>query len=151
MVPRGIEIFTAISLFYSSSSAPIYMTNRNSDMITKYIQRALLNKSNEHIVALRELNRGHGTDERLSANIKVLKEFNQLKGMHTVLHDRATTREEFVFYFDRISTLLVERVLDLVHHQTAQVETPQVVRSVGFKLTREVEQPICPTFVINVN
>ena len=124
------------------------MTNRNSDMITKYIQRALLN---EHIVALRELNRGHGTDEPLSANIKVLKESNQLKGMHTVLHDRATTREEFVFYFDRISTLLVERALDLVHHQTAQVETPQVVRYVGFKLTREVEQPICPTFVINVN
>lgn len=107
-------------------------------MITKYIQRALLNKSNEHIVALRELNRGHGTDEPLSANIKVLKESNQLKGMHTVLHDRATTREEFVFYFDRISTLLVERALDLVHHQTAQVETPQVVRYVGFKLTREV-------------
>lgn len=120
MIPRGIENVTAIQ------------------MIVRHIQRALLKKSDEHIATLRQLNQGHEADEPLSTNIKVLKESNQLKGMHTILHDRETSREDFVFYFDRISTLLVERAMDHLGHEVHEVETPKGMVYKGFRVTGEV-------------
>jgi uridine kinase len=93
-------------------------------MIVKHIQRALLKKSDEHVTSLRKLHQGHEADEPLSINVKILKESNQIKGMHTILHDRDTTREDFVFYFDRISTLLIERAMDHLDHEFKEVVTP---------------------------
>jgi uridine kinase len=107
-------------------------------MIVRHIQRALAKKSREHIEALRKLNQGIEADGPLSANIKVLKDSNQLNGMHTILHNRETTREDFVFYFDRISTLLVEKAMDHLHHICKEVETPQGLQYRGFKLATQV-------------
>lgn len=109
-------------------------------MVVRHIQRALQKKSEEHIVALRELNLGHEAEEPLSPNIKVLKDSNQLKGMHTILHDRDTSREDFVFYFDRISTLLVERAMDHLHYDSAEVQTPLGLSYQGFRLAGEVNR-----------
>ncbi|KAI5848240.1 uridine kinase family-domain-containing protein [Tricharina praecox] len=120
MVPRGIENTTAIQ------------------MIVRHIQRALLKKSDEHIASLRKLNQGFEAEEPLAPNIKVLKESNQLTGMHTILHNRDTPREEFVFYFDRISTLLIERAMDHLDHDCKEVETPQGLMYKGFTLRGEV-------------
>lgn len=120
MIPRGIENITAIQ------------------MIVRHIQRALLKKSDEHIETLRQLNQGHDADEPLPTNIKVLRDSSQLKGMHTILHDCETTREEFVFYFDRVSTLLVERAMDHLAHTCHEVQTPKLLTYKGFKLATEV-------------
>jgi len=116
MVPRGIENTTAIQ------------------MVVKHIQRALAKKSSEHVTTLRKLNQGHEADDPLSPNIKVLRETNQLKGMHTILHDRETSREDFVFYFDRVSTLLVEKAMDHLEHDSKEVVTPQETVYRGSKL-----------------
>ena len=123
MIPRGIENITAIQ------------------MIVRHIQRALLKKSDEHIAMLRQLNQGYDADEPLSTNIKVLRDSNQLKGMHTILHDSETSREDFVFYFDRVSTLLVERAMDHLAHSCHDVETPKGMMYKGFKLAGEVSFP----------
>jgi uridine kinase len=113
-------------------------------MIVRHIQRALQKKSSEHIDALRKLNQGIEADEPLSSNIKVLKESNQLNGMHTILHNRETTREDFVFYFDRISTLLIEKAMDHLEHVGNEVETAQGLPYKGYKLATEVGCSIPP-------
>ncbi|CAZ80754.1 unnamed protein product [Tuber melanosporum] len=120
MVPRGIENSIAI------------------DMITKHIQRALLTKSNEHIKTLQALGQGHDADEPLPANVKVLKDTPQLRAMHTILHDEETTREDFVFYFDRLATLLVERGSDHLAFKSKEVETPQGISYAGLELSKDV-------------
>ena len=107
-------------------------------MVVRHIQRALLKKSDEHIASLRKLNQDCEAEEPLAPNIKVLKESNQLTGMHTILHNRDTPREDFVFYFDRISTLLIERAMDHLDHDCKEVETPKGPVYKGFALRGEV-------------
>ena len=77
-------------------------------MVVKHIQRALQEKSKQHIQTLVELGE-YKPDEPLSSNIDILPDTAQMKGMHTIIHNQETSREDFVFYFDRISALLVER------------------------------------------
>lgn len=77
-------------------------------MVVKHIQRALQDKSRKHIKALQDLGQ-YDPDEPLSTNINILPDTAQLRGMNTIIHNQDTTREDFVFYFDRLSTLLIER------------------------------------------
>ncbi|KAI5798482.1 uridine kinase family-domain-containing protein [Pyronema domesticum] len=119
MVPRGIENVTAIQ------------------MIIRHIQRALAKKSDEHVQAIRKAGRDE-LDAPLSENIKILSQSPQLQGMHTILHNRETSREDFVFYFDRMSTLLVEKAMDHIAHDVAEVQTPQGIPYSGYRLQGEV-------------
>lgn len=77
-------------------------------MVVKHILRALQEKSKQHIQTLVELGE-YNPDEPFPSNIDILPNTAQVKGMHTIIHDKQTSREDFIFYFDRISTLLVER------------------------------------------
>ncbi|MCJ1374642.1 Uridine kinase [Loxospora ochrophaea] len=106
IVPRGIENKVAI------------------DMVVKHIQRSLAEKSEKHRKELRDLGE-QVEDEPLSRNVLLLEETRQLAGMNTIIQDPATEHVDFVFYFDRMSTLLVERAMDNVHFEEASIETPQ--------------------------
>lgn len=44
----------------------------------------------------------------LSDRVVFLPQTAQLRGMNTIIHDIATTSEDFIFYFDRLSALLIE-------------------------------------------
>ena len=76
-------------------------------MVVQYIQRTLKEKSIIHLKALKRLGLGAG-DEPLSKSVLLLEQTPQFKGMNTIIQDVGTSAEEFVFYFDRIATLLVE-------------------------------------------
>lgn len=115
MVPRGIENTTAIQ------------------MIVKHISRALQRKSALHLETLRSLGQDP-TDSPLSQNVKLLLQTPQLMGMHTVIHNRETGREAFLFYFDRMSTLLVEKALDHLDYAPMEITTKQELSYVGCKL-----------------
>lgn len=45
----------------------------------------------------------------MSTNVTVLEETPQLKGMNTIIQDIDTEAEDFIFYFDRLATLLIEK------------------------------------------
>jgi uridine kinase len=77
-------------------------------MVIKHIQRALTEKSKKHREALQELGK-EALEEPPSKNLHVLKQSPQLLGMSTIIQDQETSREDFIFYFDRLATLLVER------------------------------------------
>lgn len=42
-------------------------------------------------------------------NVNVLPSKNQIKGIHTILRDSKTDRDEFIFYADRLAVLLMEK------------------------------------------
>lgn len=85
------------------------MQNRVAiDMIVKHIQRTLAEKSKVHQDELRRLGQ-EVKDEPLSPDILLLKQTKQIVGMCTIIQDPMTDAVDFNFYFDRLSTLLVER------------------------------------------
>ena len=105
IVPRGIENKVAI------------------DMVVKHIQRTLTEKSKRHQDDLLRLGK-QVEDEPLSSNVLILKETPQLRGMHTILLNLATDRRDFIFYFDRLVTLLIERAMENFQFAPKTVITP---------------------------
>lgn len=77
-------------------------------MVVKHIQRALNAKSEAHTKKIAEL--GEKVLEKpLTNHVTILEQTPQLRGIHTILQDRKTDREDFIFYFDRLASLLVEK------------------------------------------
>ena len=90
IVPRGIENSVAI------------------DIIVEHIRQILKAKSKKHQADLQKLGE-KVEDEPMSRNAMVLAESKQIKGMNTIIQNPATSDVDFIFYFDRMTTLLVER------------------------------------------
>lgn len=77
-------------------------------MVVKHIQRTLREKSEKHSADLQRLGKGV-VDEPLGEKVLLMKATPQLVGMSTILHNPNTGLENFIFYFDRLATLLIER------------------------------------------
>ena len=92
-------------------------------MVSDRIQKILSHKSRLHQQELRRL--GQVAQETpLSANALVLEQTKQVRGIHTLLLDADTPREDYIFYFDRMVALLVEKAVDLVPWEPHRVTTP---------------------------
>jgi uridine kinase len=85
-------------------------------MVVKHIQRILEEKSRKHRADLKKL-RLQVAEERLSNHVLPMPPTSQLIGMGTIIQDRDTDREEFIFYFDRLSALLIERYVPATLYQ----------------------------------
>jgi len=77
-------------------------------MVVRHIERILREKSDKHRAELRKLG-NEVIDEPLSENVLLLASTQQMRAMNTIIQDQDTSREDFIFYFDRLATLLVER------------------------------------------
>ncbi|GES64401.1 uridine kinase [Aspergillus terreus] len=106
IIPRGIENKTAI------------------DMVVKHIQRKLDEKSEKHSEDLRKLGL-IASELQLSSNVIMLPQTPQFVGINTILQNPETEQVDFVFYFDRLASMLIERALDMTKYLSAVVETPQ--------------------------
>ncbi|KAJ1331677.1 uridine kinase [Microdochium nivale] len=109
IVPRGIENVVAMT------------------MVTQYIERKLVEKSTHHRAALKTLETGYD-NEPLSDKVVILTPTTQLRGMNTIIQDIDTSSEDFIFYFDRLTSLLIELSLNNAHF-----ESKVVVTSAGYK------------------
>lgn len=47
--------------------------------------------------------------EPLSKKVVILEPTPQLKAMNTIISDIDTSSEDFIFYFDRLATLIIEQ------------------------------------------
>ena len=56
----------------------------------------------------------------------------------TILRDQRTTRGDFIFYADRLSTLIVEKALELIPHCPKKIQTPLKVDFEGVTQTNDV-------------
>ncbi|KAK1148360.1 Uridine kinase [Aspergillus melleus] len=106
IIPRGIENKTAI------------------DMVVKHIQRKLEEKSEKHSADLRELKK-IASELQLSPNVLMMPQTPQFIGMNTILQNPDTEQVDFVFYFDRLASLLIEKALDSAAYDPSFVQTPQ--------------------------
>lgn len=119
IVPRGIENKVAIS------------------MVSDQVRKTLAHKSALHQVDLRRLGKiAEGSP--LSQNAIVLKQTNQIRGMHTLLLDPVTSRENFVFYFDRMVALLIETACDFLPFAQSEILTPQKNAYLGLRKDADV-------------
>ncbi|GAD99935.1 uridine kinase, partial [Paecilomyces variotii No. 5] len=105
IIPRGIENKTAI------------------DMVVKHIQRCLQEKSEKHNADLMKLSI-LASSEKFSSNVKMIAPTPQFIGMNTILQDPSTEQVDFVFYFDRLASLLIEKALDYTDYELKTVMTP---------------------------
>ena len=88
---------------------PARLDNRVAiDIVVGHVKRTLKEKSRKHQEELQRLGR-QVEDEPLSDNVLLLEQSREIVGMHTIIQNPMTTEVDFVFYFDRLSSLLVER------------------------------------------
>ena len=77
-------------------------------MVVRHIERILREKSKKHLAELKQLG-NEVMDEPLSENVLLLASNPQMKAMETIILDQDIDRGDFIFYFDRLATLLMER------------------------------------------
>lgn len=76
--------------------------------MVQFIERKLFEKSRHHREALSKLE-ADCKETPLSSRVIVLNDSPQLKFMHTILQDIDTSAEDFIFYFDRLASLMIEQ------------------------------------------
>lgn len=74
------------------------------DLMTKHVQTQLNDTMTNFRWGLVDTPVG----KELPKNIHVLAPSNQVRGIHTILRNNKTDRDEFVFYADRLAVLLME-------------------------------------------
>lgn len=88
---------------------PARLDNRVAiDIVVGHVKRTLKEKSRKHQEELQRLGK-QVEDEPLSKNVLLLEQTREIVGMNTIIQNPITPAEDFIFYFDRLSSLLIER------------------------------------------
>ncbi|XP_067880185.1 uridine-cytidine kinase-like 1 isoform X1 [Heterodontus francisci] len=104
VVPRGGENFVAL------------------DLIVQHVHSQLeKRKLRWDIAALASAHQGQPLPDKLS----VLESTPQVRGLHTIIRNKDTSRDEFIFYSKRLMRLLIEHALSFLPLKAVTVETPQ--------------------------
>uniref|UniRef100_A0A2K5ZG03 Uridine-cytidine kinase n=1 Tax=Mandrillus leucophaeus TaxID=9568 RepID=A0A2K5ZG03_MANLE len=90
------------------------------DLIVQHVHSQLEEVSGPQ-AALASAHQCHPLPQTLS----VLKSTPQVRGMHTIIRDKETSRDEFIFYSKRLMRLLIEHALSFLPFQDCVVRTPQ--------------------------
>lgn len=112
IVPRGMQNKMAIA------------------MIVNQTRQMLKEKSLRHRAELEKLGQ-QGESFEMSDNVILLDQTPQLKGMDTILRDVTMEDEDFIFYFNRLTAILIETALDYHSYNTKKVTTPQSTSYTG--------------------
>ncbi|XP_064161822.1 uridine-cytidine kinase-like 1 isoform X2 [Anguilla rostrata] len=91
------------------------------DLIVQHVHSQL----EERELSVRSVLASAHQAQPLPQTLSVLENTPQVRGMHTFLRDKETTRDEFIFYSKRLMRLLIEHALSFLPSQTSTVQTPQ--------------------------
>ncbi|XP_066481912.1 uridine-cytidine kinase-like 1 isoform X2 [Tiliqua scincoides] len=91
------------------------------DLIVQHVHSQLEERELSVRAALASAHQCHPLPKTLS----VLKNTPQVRGMHTIIRDKETSRDEFIFYSKRLMRLLIEHALSFLPFQSCTVQTPQ--------------------------
>lgn len=114
IVPRGMQNKMAIQ------------------MIVNQTKQILKEKSIKHNAELERLGQQVDTYE-LPPNVMVLGGTPQITGVSTILRDPITDQVDFIFYFDRLTALLIEKALDCHIYVAHKVKTSTPGTYTGLK------------------
>lgn len=88
------------------------------------MKKTLHQKSQMHQVELHRLGKV-SEDLPLTPNVQVIQHTNQIRGINTILMASEIEREDFIFYFDRLAVILVEKAVESgMQYKLQAVETP---------------------------
>jgi len=62
----------------------------------------------------------------------------QEKGIYTILRDDKTTRQDFIFFVDRLSTFLIEKAMEHLPYRPKAITTPTNAEYAGKELDVKV-------------
>ncbi|KAM3839435.1 uridine-cytidine kinase-like 1 [Vipera latastei] len=91
------------------------------DLIVQHVHSQLEERELSVRAALASAHQCHPLPKTLS----VLKNTPQVRGMHTIIRNKETSRDEFIFYSKRLMRLLIEHALSFLPFQSCTVQTPQ--------------------------
>ncbi|KAK2501765.1 hypothetical protein MC885_016258 [Smutsia gigantea] len=91
------------------------------DLIVQHMHSQLEERELSVRAALASAHQCHPLPQTLS----VLKSTPQVRGMHTIIRNKETSRDEFIFYSKRLMRLLIEHALSFLPFQDCVVQTPQ--------------------------
>ncbi|XP_046923513.1 uridine-cytidine kinase-like 1 isoform X9 [Lynx rufus] len=91
------------------------------DLIVQHMHSQLEERELSVRAALASAHQCHPLPQTLS----VLESTPQVRGMHTIIRDKETSRDEFIFYSKRLMRLLIEHALSFLPFQDCVVQTPQ--------------------------
>ncbi|QRV75143.1 uridine kinase [Ceratobasidium sp. AG-Ba] len=100
------------------------------DLITTHIRKKLSERSNQFRDKMaRSDSLVHTSNSPLMSavlpsNVVVLPQTPQLRGIYTILRDKDTSREDFIFYADRLATLICEKAMEVLPFKEVTVTTP---------------------------
>src|SRR5208282_1547354 len=80
-----------------------------TDVVAKHISLNLAEKSAQHMLDLKALAGDCHVEATLPSSIIILNQTNQLKAMTTIIRDKESEPEDFIFYLERTSSLVLER------------------------------------------
>ena len=64
------------------------------------------------------------SDAAQRIGVLLLEQTRQVKGIYTIMRDTTSSKEDFIFHCDRLSTLLVERAMTELPFRPSEVTTP---------------------------
>ncbi|CAL8077886.1 unnamed protein product [Calicophoron daubneyi] len=82
----------------------------------------------------------------LPPQVHVLPAKQQSLGLHTIIRDRNTGQDAFVFYSERLMRPLCEYAMNLLPHMDVEIQTPQGVPYRGRKLATDTQ--ICGVSIL---
>lgn len=98
VIPRGLDNTIAI------------------DLMIRHIQKQLAIKSLTHIRHLKDLGMKFEFNISSYSNLRILPNNNQTKGINSILFNQETERSDFIFYFHRMSSLIIEAALEQLNN-----------------------------------
>uniref|UniRef100_A0A668A027 Uridine-cytidine kinase n=1 Tax=Myripristis murdjan TaxID=586833 RepID=A0A668A027_9TELE len=105
VVPRGGENFVALDLIVQHVHSQLEKVRMTYSILS----------------ALASAHQGQPLPKTLS----VMESTPQVRGMHTIIRNKETNRDEFIFYSKRLMRLLIEHALSFLPLKPVSVETPQ--------------------------
>ncbi|KAF8591140.1 armadillo/beta-catenin/plakoglobin [Ramaria rubella] len=125
----------------SSKFADIIVPGSDNTVAIELISTHIQRKLKDRYVHIRpKIARGLSGQSQIlvndveSLNITLLEETSQLKAIYTILRDKTTRRNDFIFYTDRLATFLAEKAMELLPFQSRTVRTPTDATTQGKEL-----------------
>ncbi|KAJ1899239.1 Uridine kinase [Kickxella alabastrina] len=118
IIPRGLDNQVAINLM-------IQHIKRQLDGSNATIMRPILVDQ-------------YSAADQLKDTLLTLPQSNQVRAMQTILCDRTTSRDDFIFYSDRLSRLIIEHGLGQLRLESKTVVTPMGLPYSGFKIVSDI-------------
>ncbi|KAM9828812.1 uridine-cytidine kinase-like 1a isoform 1-T1 [Syngnathus typhle] len=91
------------------------------DLIVQHVHSQL----EERELSSRALLASAQQTQTLPQMLSVLESTPQVRGLHTIIRNKETSRDEFIFYSKRLMRLLIEHALTFLPSQPCKVNTPQ--------------------------